>query len=136
MKPCWNALLVTKRVCGIGPSTASTSSSTPSTIDSTRSTSPPKSAWPGVSTMLMRQSCQLIAVFFARIVMPRSFSRSFESIARSGNDEPRVERARLPQQLVDERGLAVIDVRDDRDVSQPFLGQHGGDRGGGKRRAL
>jgi hypothetical protein len=36
--------LVTKRVCGIGPSTASTSKSTESTIDSTRSTSPPKSA--------------------------------------------------------------------------------------------
>ena len=84
VKPCWNALLVTKRVCGIGPSTASTSSSTPSTIDNTRSTSPPKSACPGVSTILMRQSCQLIAVFFARIVIPRSFSRSFESIARSG----------------------------------------------------
>jgi environmental stress-induced protein Ves len=33
---------------------ASTSSSTESTIDSTRSTSPPKSACPGVSTMLMR----------------------------------------------------------------------------------
>src|SRR6185295_6742429 len=34
--------------------------------------------------MLMRHSRQLIAVFLARIVMPRSFSRSFESIARSG----------------------------------------------------
>jgi hypothetical protein len=53
--PCSKALLVTKRVCGIGPVlTASTSSSTESTMDSTRSTSPPKSACPGVSTMLMR----------------------------------------------------------------------------------
>jgi len=51
-------LLRHEAVCGIGPSTASTSSSTESTIDSTRSTSPPKSAWPGVSTMLMRQSRQ------------------------------------------------------------------------------
>ena len=42
-----SAFRVTKRVCGIGPSTASTRSSTPSTIDSTRSTSPPKSACPG-----------------------------------------------------------------------------------------
>ena len=32
---------------------ASTSSSTPSTMDRPRSTSPPKSAWPGVSMMLM-----------------------------------------------------------------------------------
>ncbi len=54
LKPIWKAFCVTNRVCGIGPSKASTSSSTESTIDSTRSTSPPKSAWPGVSTMLMR----------------------------------------------------------------------------------
>jgi hypothetical protein len=52
--PCWKALLVTKRVWGMGPSWASTRSSTESTMESTRSTSPPKSAWPGVSTMLMR----------------------------------------------------------------------------------
>src|SRR5690349_22184265 len=32
--------ICTKRVCGIGPSAASTSRMTPSTIDSTRSTSP------------------------------------------------------------------------------------------------
>src|ERR1051325_5439334 len=47
------ALRRTKRVCGIAPSAASTRRMTPSTIDSTRSTSPPKSAWPGVSTMLI-----------------------------------------------------------------------------------
>ena len=38
------ALPKTKRVCGIGPSKASTSKSTPSAIFRTRSTSPPKSA--------------------------------------------------------------------------------------------
>ena len=43
----------TNRVCGIGPSAASTSTSAPSAIRSTRSTSPPKSAWPGVSMMLI-----------------------------------------------------------------------------------
>ena len=42
-----SALRSTNRVCGSGPSDASTSSITPSTIDSVRSTSPPKSAWPG-----------------------------------------------------------------------------------------
>jgi hypothetical protein len=47
------ALRSTKRVCGSGPSAASTSSSAPSAIMSVRSTSPPKSAWPGVSTMLI-----------------------------------------------------------------------------------
>src|SRR5688572_4308841 len=90
LKPIANAFCVTKRVCGIGPSIASTRISTESTIDSTRSTSPPKSAWPGVSTMLMRQVSpvfglvQRIAVFFERIVMPRSFSRSLLSMTRSG----------------------------------------------------
>ena len=38
------ALRSTKRVCGSGPSLASTSSTTPSTISRPRSTSPPKSA--------------------------------------------------------------------------------------------
>ena len=51
-----SALRSTNRVCGSGPSDASTSSITPSTIDSVRSTSPPKSAWPGVSTMLISRS--------------------------------------------------------------------------------
>ena len=48
-----SALRSTKRVWGSGPSEASTSSTMPSTIDRPRSTSPPKSAWPGVSMMLM-----------------------------------------------------------------------------------
>jgi len=38
----------TNLVCGSGPSLASTSSTTPSTMDRPRSTSPPKSAWRGV----------------------------------------------------------------------------------------
>ncbi len=54
--PRSNALRSTKRVCGNGPSAASTSRTTPSAIDSTRSTSPPKSAWPGVSMMLISVS--------------------------------------------------------------------------------
>jgi hypothetical protein len=48
-----SALRRTNRVCGSGPSLASTSSSTPSTMVRPRSTSPPKSACPGVSMMLM-----------------------------------------------------------------------------------
>ena len=53
-----------------------------------------------------------------------------------GYDRARIERVGLTQQLIDERGLAVIHVRDDRDVSQPFLGQHDVGRGRGKGRAL
>ena len=83
LRPSASAFLVTKRVCGIGPSWASISSTTPSTIDSARSTSPPKSAWPGVSTMLMCVPSQLTAQFFAKIVMPRSFSIALLSITQS-----------------------------------------------------
>ncbi len=88
-KPRANAFCVTKRVCGIGPSCESTRRSTQSTIESTRSTSPPKSACPGVSTMLIRYSVfvrasvHLIAVFFARMVIPRSDSIAPESMTRS-----------------------------------------------------
>src|SRR6478672_6588346 len=56
---------------------------------STRSTSPPKSAWPGVSTMLMRTPFHVIAVFLARIVIPRSRSSGFESRAHSCTTSPR-----------------------------------------------
>src|SRR3954453_18529079 len=78
-----SALRRTKRVCGSGPSDASTSSRIPSTIVSPRSTSPPKSACPGVSTMLSFTAPWRTAVFFARIVLPFSRSRSIESMTRS-----------------------------------------------------
>ena len=81
--PILSALPSTNLVCGSGPSAASTSTMAPSTMDRMRSTSPPKSAWPGVSTMLMRVPCQTTEVALARMVMPRSRSRSLESITRS-----------------------------------------------------
>ena len=80
---CSRALRRTYFVCGIGPSNASTSRRTPSTMLRTRSTSPPKSAWPGVSTMLILMPLYMMAVFFERIVMPRSRSISPESMTRS-----------------------------------------------------
>jgi hypothetical protein len=83
VRPNASALPSTKRVCGIGPSNASTTRSTPSTMRRMRSTSPPKSAWPGVSTMLILTSCQRTLVFFARMVIPRSRSSGLESITRS-----------------------------------------------------
>ena len=55
----------------------------PSTMVSARSTSPPKSACPGVSTMLNVMSFHTSDVFFARIVIPFSRSRSIESMTRS-----------------------------------------------------
>ena len=51
-------------------------------MDSTRSTSPEKSAWPGVSTRLIRYPFQSTVQCLDRIVIPRSRSRSYESITR------------------------------------------------------
>src|SRR5450631_1107030 len=82
-RPIFSALETTNLVCGSGPSAASTSTSAPSTMFRMRSTSPPKSAWPGVSTILMRVPFQSTEAALARIVMPRSRSRSLESMARS-----------------------------------------------------
>ena len=78
-----------------------------------------------------------MAVFLARIVMPRSRSSTFESMTRSGMTA-RVKRARLLQELVDEGGLAMIDVGDDGDVAQ-ILGRvrgHGRRRGAKRARSI
>ena len=77
------AFFNTNFVWGIVPSNASTSRMTPFTILRTRSTSPPKSAWPGVSTILILTPSYSIAVFLERIVMPLSRSISPESITLS-----------------------------------------------------
>ena len=55
--------------------------------------------------------------------MPRSRSRSFESITRSRTLLVGAEDAALAQHGVDERGLAVVDVGDDGDVAN---GSHAG----------
>ena len=53
--------------------------------------------------------------------MPRSRSSGLESITRSSTCWLSAERPRLAEHLVDERGLAVIDVRDDGDVANGGL---------------
>ena len=109
---------MTNLVWGIGPSAASTSRITPSTIDRIRSTSAPKSAWPGVSTMLMWVPCHSTDVHLARMVIPRSCSRSFESIDPFFHALIVAEGPGLAEQLIDEGRLAVIDVGDDRHVTE------------------
>ena len=52
--------------------------------------------------------------------MPRSRSRSFESMTRVMKLLVLAERAGLAQHVVDQRGLPVVDVRDDGDVSYVF----------------
>ena len=53
LSPSSKALDNTNLVCGIGPSCASTTRITPSAIFKVRSTSPEKSACPGVSIILI-----------------------------------------------------------------------------------
>ena len=77
------AFFKTNLVCGIGPSKASTKRTTPFTILRTRSTSPPKSACPGVSIIFIFVSLYLTEVFLERIVIPLSLSISPESITLS-----------------------------------------------------
>ena len=128
-----SALRSTKRVCGSGPSDASTSSITPSTIDSVRSTSPPKSAWPGVSTMLIRRSL----VVDGRVLREnRDAALALElGVVHRALGDPLVgaERAALMQQRIDERRLAVVDVGDDGDVAPERVGDVGA---AGRRRRL
>ena len=84
---------------------------------STRSTSPPKSAWPGVSTMLMR-----VPVPGDRRVLgeDRDAALALERVGVERallHDLAAAERAGLLEQAVDERGLAVVDVGHDCNVS-------------------
>ena len=72
--------------------------------------------------MLMRVSFHTTEVHLARMVMPRSFSRSLRSMRALGHLLMLAERAGLAEELVDEGGLAVIDMGDDRDVAD----LHGG----------
>ena len=62
--------------------------------------------------------------------MPRSRSWSIESITRSVSCLVRGEHAGLAQHGVDQRGLAVVDVRDDRDVADVGALSGIGDRQG------
>ncbi len=78
-----SAFRSTNFVWGMAPSKASTTRITPFTILRTRSTSPPKSACPGVSMILIFVFLYITAVFFDNMVMPRSRSMSLESMTRS-----------------------------------------------------
>ena len=118
-----NALRSTNRVCGIGPSAASTSRNTPSAIFSTRSTSPPKSAWPGVSIRLILVSSEAEgdvlgqdgdAALALQVVgvEDEAVLAADELVQLLG-----AEQAGLAEHLIDQRRLAVVDVGDDGDVA-------------------
>ena len=131
-----SALRSTNRVWGSGPSEASTSRTTPSTMDRPRSTSPPKSAWPGVSMMLI-----VDAVGQARLggrlagVVDRGVLRedrdALLALQVTRVHRPFVdvlvlaERTGLPEHLVDQRGLSVVNVGNDGDIADVTAGLHG-----------
>ena len=85
-----------------------------------RSTSPPKSAWPGVSMMLIFTSAVADRGVLGEDRDALLALEVIESMTRSVDVLVGAERAGLPQHGVDERGLAVVDVGDDGDVAQVF----------------
>ena len=116
---CCRALRSTKRVCGMGPSAASTSSRQPSAMDRTRSTSPPKSAWPGVSMMLIFVSP--FQVDGGVLGEDRDPALSLQVVGvQDAAPGPPGSRGRGPpaEHLVHQRGLAVVDVGNDGDVAE------------------
>jgi hypothetical protein len=101
---------------GLGqrPFAASTRRIAPSTMRRVRSTSPPKSAWPGVSTMLILVPCRSDR---ARVLgEDRDAALALEVVRvhdAIGELLTGAEGARLAEHHVDEGGLAMIDVGDD-----------------------
>ena len=124
LSPCSSACRRTNRVWGIGPSNASTISSAPSAILSTRSTSPPKSAWPGVSMTLI-----FVSRVADRDVLGEDGDAALALLVVGvehalGDLLVLAEHVGGLQQPVDQRGLAVVDVGDDGDVAD-VVGAHG-----------
>ena len=114
----------TKRVCGSGPSDASTSSSTPSTIDR-----PALHLAAEVGVARGVDDVDLhVAVGDRRVLgedrdalLALEVHRVHDAV---GHVLVGAEGAGLPEHLVDERGLAVIDVGDDRHVAEVLADSH------------
>jgi len=120
-----SALRSTKRVCGSGPSEASTSSTTPSTM---RQAALHLAAEVGVTGRVDDVDRHGAVGRVDAVVLDRGVLREDRDpllalevvgVHRALLDVRVLsERAGLPQHRVDEGRLAVVDVRDDRDVPQ------------------
>ena len=115
----------TKRVCGSGPSAASTSSNTPSTIASAALHLAAEIGVAGRVDDVDRE----VTLKSHRSVLGQNGDAFFPLQVRRVHDTalvssaPRAGRRRIWRSMrVHERGLAVVDVRDDRDVPQVVPG--------------
>ncbi len=115
----------------MGPSAASTSSSTPSTMFMMRSTSPPKSAWPGVSTMLILTIWPVSGIGDGDGSVLGEDGDAALALQVVGIHDALghllvlAEGVRLAQEAIHQRGLAVVHVGDDGDVTKVgSFGQH------------
>jgi hypothetical protein len=99
-----------------------------------RSTSPPKSAWPGVSTMLMIVSFQWTDGVL-RVDRDALLLLEVHRVHDALLDAAWLARKTPPslQELVDEGGLAVVDVGDDGDVADVLVHWTDADLGWKKR---
>ncbi|KAL4573467.1 hypothetical protein LXL04_020275, partial [Taraxacum kok-saghyz] len=86
LSPYLSALARTNFVWASGPSPASTTKIAPSTIPTTRSTSPPKSACPGVSTMFSSFSFHGMDVIISRINTRASLILLLNKVLNSANE--------------------------------------------------
>ena len=119
-----SAFRSTKRVCGSGPSDASTSSSTPSTIDERPLD---LAAEVGVAGRVDDVD-QRVAVVDGGVLGEdgdAALALEVGVVHRAFGDAlVGAENAALMQQGIDERGLAVVDVGDDGDVAPKRIGDH------------
>jgi hypothetical protein len=86
-------------------------------MPSTRSTSPPKSAWPG---RIDDVDPHAVPGHGGALRQDRDAALALEIVRVEralGDHLAGAERAGLLEQAVDQRGLAVVDVGDDRDVT-------------------
>ena len=107
----------------------------PSAIWRVRSTSPPKSAWPGVSMMLI-----LVDAVIDRDVLGEDRDAALALLVVGVEDAVAhelagPELAGLAEHGVDQRGLAVVDVGDDRHIADVVATRHGVESAGSVGRA-
>ena len=123
-RPHSSALVSTNRVCGMGPSAASTSTSAPSAI---RRTALDLAAEIGVAGRVDEIDLHVLVVHGDVLGEDRDapLALQFVGIEDAIADQlAGAELAALPEQAIDQRRLAVVDVGDDGDIAD-VVATHG-----------